>query len=60
MHLRCICGSTKCNHYTVFDGQLVDFDPNKTYNKWEDKDTEDFKDRIMNINYQRLMEDGMY
>lgn len=57
---KCICGSESCKHFNIMDGILVERDPNKHYYKWEDKEIEDFKDKIMDKNMAALLEDGMY
>lgn len=57
---RCVCGSENCKHFNVMDGILVEKDPKKHYFKWESKNIEDFKDKIIEQNTRVYLEDGMY
>lgn len=59
---KCICGETKCDHVTVIDGELIKKDDPRWLlkGKWETKDIEDFKDKILDKAMEDMIKEGMY
>lgn len=62
MHNVCLCGANHCDHVTVIDGELIERDDPRWLlkGKWETKDIEDFKDKILNKAIDDMVKEGMY